>query len=55
MALLFVAGVMNLLWIACLAVFVLVERVLPGEAQTEIVLGQKDMSRPAPHLLGIPL
>jgi predicted metal-binding membrane protein len=30
MALLFVAGVMNLLWIAGLAVFVLAERVLPG-------------------------
>ncbi|MDP2701651.1 MAG: DUF2182 domain-containing protein, partial [Candidatus Rokubacteria bacterium] len=30
MALLFVAGVMNLLWVAGLAVFVLVERVLPG-------------------------
>jgi len=30
MALLFVAGVMNLLWVAGLAVFVLAERVLPG-------------------------
>lgn len=30
MALLFVAGVMNLLWIAALAAFVLVERVAPG-------------------------
>ena len=30
MALLFVAGVMNLWWVAALAVFVLAERVLPG-------------------------
>lgn len=30
MALLFVAGVMNLVWVAGLAVFVLAERVLPG-------------------------
>jgi predicted metal-binding membrane protein len=30
MAFLFVAGVMNLLWVAGLAVFVLAERVLPG-------------------------
>jgi predicted metal-binding membrane protein len=30
MALLFVGGVMNLLWVAFLAVFVLVEKVLPA-------------------------
>jgi predicted metal-binding membrane protein len=30
MALLFVGGVMNLLWVALLAVFVLVEKVLPA-------------------------
>ncbi len=29
MALLFVAGVMNLLWVATIAVFVLVEKVVP--------------------------
>jgi predicted metal-binding membrane protein len=29
MALLFVAGVMNLLWVAAIAVFVLAEKVLP--------------------------
>jgi predicted metal-binding membrane protein len=30
MALLFAAGVMNLLWVGALAVFVLAERILPG-------------------------
>lgn len=30
MALLFVGGVMNLLWIAAIAVFVLAEKVVPG-------------------------
>jgi predicted metal-binding membrane protein len=30
MALLFVAGVMNLLWVAAIAVTVLVEKVVPG-------------------------
>ena len=29
MALLFVAGVMNLLWVAAISIFVLVEKVLP--------------------------
>jgi predicted metal-binding membrane protein len=29
MVLLFVAGIMNLLWVAAIAVFVLVEKVLP--------------------------
>ena len=28
----------------------LVERVLAGESQPEVVLGQKDVGRPAPHL-----
>jgi predicted metal-binding membrane protein len=39
MALLFVAGVMNLLWIAGLAILVLVERVLPGGAAVSRVVG----------------
>ncbi len=30
MALLFVAGVMNLIWIAVIAAYVLVEKLLPG-------------------------
>ena len=30
MALLFVVGVMNLLWIAIIAIFVMAEKVLPG-------------------------
>jgi predicted metal-binding membrane protein len=30
MALLFVAGVMNLLWVAAIAIFVLVEKLGPG-------------------------
>ena len=30
MALLFVAGVMNLLWVAAIALFVLVEKLAPG-------------------------
>jgi predicted metal-binding membrane protein len=38
MALLFVAGVMNLLWVAAMAVFVLVEKVLPrGELVGRVV------------------
>jgi predicted metal-binding membrane protein len=40
MALLFVAGVMNLLWVAALAAFVLVEKVLPrGELVGRVVGG----------------
>ncbi len=39
MALLFVAGVMNLLWIAGLAILVLVERVLPGGVAVSRVVG----------------
>jgi len=39
MALLFVAGVMNLLWIAGLAILVLVERVLPGGVGVSRVVG----------------
>jgi len=40
MALLFVAGVMNLLWVAAMAVFVLVEKVLPrGELVGRVVGG----------------
>lgn len=39
MALLFVAGVMNLLWIAGLAIVVLVERVLPGGAAVSRIVG----------------
>jgi predicted metal-binding membrane protein len=39
MALLFVAGVMNLLWIAGLAILVLVERVLPGGAAVSRIVG----------------
>lgn len=39
MALLFVAGVMNLLWVAVLAVFVLAERVLPGGPTVSRVAG----------------
>lgn len=39
MALLFVAGVMNLLWIAGLAIVVLAERVLPGGAAVSRVVG----------------
>jgi predicted metal-binding membrane protein len=40
MALLFVAGVMNLLWVAVIAVFILVEKVLPrGELLGRVVGG----------------
>lgn len=39
MALLFVAGVMNLLWVAVLAVFVLAERVLPGGPAVSRIAG----------------
>ncbi len=39
MALLFVAGVMNLLWIAGLAILVLVERVLPGGPAVSRIVG----------------
>jgi len=39
MALLFVAGVMNLLWIAGLAIVVLAERVLPGGAAVSRIAG----------------
>ncbi len=39
MALLFVAGVMNLLWIAGLAIVVLAERVLPGGTAVSRVVG----------------
>ena len=40
MALLFVAGVMNLLWVATIAVFVLVEKVVPkGELVGRITGG----------------
>jgi predicted metal-binding membrane protein len=39
MLLLFVAGVMNLLWIALLAVLVLVQRVLPHQRTTTMVTG----------------
>jgi predicted metal-binding membrane protein len=40
MALLFVAGVMNLLWVAAMAAFVLVEKVLPrGELVGRVVGG----------------
>ena len=39
MALLFVAGVMNLLWIAGLAILVLAERVLPGGTGVSRVVG----------------
>lgn len=39
MALLFVAGVMNLLWVAALAAFVLVEKVVPGGERVRLVAG----------------
>jgi predicted metal-binding membrane protein len=40
MALLFVAGVMNLLWVAAMAAFVLVEKVLPhGQLVGRVVGG----------------
>ncbi|HEV2056704.1 MAG TPA: DUF2182 domain-containing protein [Methylomirabilota bacterium] len=39
MALLFVAGVMNLLWVAGLAAFVLAERVLPGGPAVSRIAG----------------
>jgi predicted metal-binding membrane protein len=39
MLLLFVAGVMNLLWVALLAVLVLVQKVLPHQRTTTIVTG----------------
>jgi len=39
MALLFVAGVMNLLWVAAIALFVLVEKVVPGGAMVGRVTG----------------
>ena len=39
MALLFVAGVMNLIWIAVIAVYVLVEKLLPGGHKVSWVIG----------------
>jgi predicted metal-binding membrane protein len=39
MALLFVGGIMNLVWIAALALIVLVERILPGGERVGRVLG----------------
>jgi predicted metal-binding membrane protein len=39
MALLFVAGVMNLLWVATIAAFVLVEKLVPGGARLGRVAG----------------
>jgi predicted metal-binding membrane protein len=39
MGLLFVAGVMNLLWVALIAVFVLVEKVVPGGPRVGRLLG----------------
>ena len=37
MGLLFVAGVMNLLWVAAIAVFVLIEKVMPRGEQASRV------------------
>ena len=39
MALLFVLGVMNLVWIAALAAFVLVEKVIPAGAKVPKITG----------------
>jgi len=39
MALLFVAGVMTLLWVAALAIFVLAERVVPGGPAVSRIAG----------------
>jgi predicted metal-binding membrane protein len=39
MALLFVAGVMNLLWVAAIAGFVLLEKVIPAGHRTGQVAG----------------
>jgi predicted metal-binding membrane protein len=39
MLLLFTAGVMNLLWVAALAVLVLVQKVLPHQRTTTVVTG----------------
>lgn len=39
MALLFVAGVMNILWIAALTLMVCMEKVLPTQAQASVVAG----------------
>jgi predicted metal-binding membrane protein len=39
MTLLFVAGVMNLLWVAALAIFVLAERVVPGGPAVSRIAG----------------
>jgi predicted metal-binding membrane protein len=39
MALLFVAGVMNLLWVAALAIFVLAEKLLPGGHRLGLIGG----------------
>ncbi len=39
MALLFVVGVMNLAWVALLAAYILVEKVLPGGARVGRALG----------------
>ena len=33
---LFVFGVMNLAWVACLAVVVLIEKVVPGDSELSI-------------------
>jgi predicted metal-binding membrane protein len=39
MALLFVGGVMNLLWIAALSIFVLLEKILPGAGNSRRITG----------------
>ena len=39
MILLFVSGIMNLLWIAIIALFVLIEKVLPGAKPVTLTSG----------------
>ena len=39
MALLFVAGVMNLLWVAAIAIYVLIEKVVPNANWVSRVIG----------------
>ena len=39
MALLFILGVMNLVWIAALAAFVLLEKIIPGGAKVSKLTG----------------
>ncbi|MEN8172035.1 MAG: DUF2182 domain-containing protein [Chloroflexota bacterium] len=55
MALLFVAGVMNLIWIALIAAYVLVEKLLPGGHKVSWVIGVLMIGWGLWMIMGVPL